>query len=78
VDTLKDLLRRRGSAEPEEVRLIKAYVQQHFQSEVGVTVQARQIIVAAPNAALAGTLRLHSQHIAKACQTDKRLVIRIG
>jgi len=78
MDTIKDLLARRGGTEPDEVRLIKDYVRRQFQSEVSVMVQPRQIIISASNAALAGTLRLHSHHMAEACQTDKRLVIRIG
>lgn len=78
MDSIKELLSRRDDSEPAEIRLLKAYVRQHFQSEVGVLVQPRQIIIRAPHAALAGTLRLHSRQLAEACGTDKRLVIRIG
>lgn len=77
-DSLGDILARRDLDEPAEVRLIKDYVRQHFKSEVGVTLGPRQIIISAPNAALAGTLRLHSRRMVEVCQTDKRLVIRIG
>jgi hypothetical protein len=78
MDTIKDLLARQERSEPAEIRIIKDYVREHFKSEVGVIMQQRQIIIAVPNAALAGTLRLHSHTLAEVCQTDKRLVIRIG
>lgn len=58
--------------------MIKQYVQDKFKSSVSVTVQDKQIIISAPSAALAGTLRLHSVELAKACQTDKKLVFRIN
>ncbi len=78
MDTIKELLGRGKYAEPPEVAVIKNYVQQHFASSATVNVQARQIVIVVSNAALAGTLRLHNHHLAEACRTDKRLVIRIG
>lgn len=78
MDTIKHLLHRRDHSEPKEVRLIKAYVQEHFKSSVAVTVQSQAIVIGASNAALAGTLRLHSHQLAELCETKKRLIIRIS
>lgn len=78
MDTIQDLLTRQGRAEPAEIKIIKNYVLENFASSVQVAVQQRQIIIAVESAALAGTLRMHSHALAEACQTDKRLVIRIN
>jgi hypothetical protein len=76
--SLGDIIKSHNFSEPEEIRIIKNFVQEHFKSSVSVSVQKSHIIIEVPNAALAGTLRLHSHQLAKACQTDKRLVIRIS
>lgn len=78
MDTIQDVLTRQDRVEPAEIKIIKTYVLENFESSVRVIVQQRQIIIAANSAALAGTLRMHSHTIVEACQTDKRLVIRIG
>lgn len=64
--------------EPVEVQIIKEFVRESFNSNVGVTMQPKQIVITTPSAALAGTLRMHVHTIAELCQTDKRLVFRIG
>lgn len=78
MDKIRDLLGKQDRSEPVEVRLIKEFVRSHFKADVKVTVHPQNITIFAANAALAGTLRLHSYQIAEACQTDKRLVFRIG
>ena len=78
METIKDLLRKRGQAEPEEVRVIKAYVREHFKSEVGVTVQDKMIVISVAGAGLAGSLRPRLHELTDKCRTDKRLIIRIS
>ncbi len=78
MDTMKQLLSKRDPSIPKEVGLIKTYVQEQFKSDVTVLVQPTQIIVSAANAALAGTLRLHTHQLAELCETKKRLIIRIS
>ena len=68
----------RTPKEPEEIRIIKNFVQDKFKSKSGVTVQDRQIIITVQGAALAGTLRMHLHELKKLCKTQKRLVIRIN
>lgn len=76
-DSLFDILSRKDFDEPPEIAAIKQYVQEHFQVAVEVIVRERDIVVTAPSAALAGTLRFHLKQIQKAAQTEKRLVLRI-
>ena len=78
MDSLKRLLGDRVPAEPREIKLIKKYVQTEFQSPVEVLVRERDIIISVPSAALANTLRLRSPEIKRLCETEKRLIFRIG
>lgn len=65
-------------AEPPEVRIIKAFVEKEYQQLASVVVQPSQIIILVKSAALAGTLRMRLPELKERCQTDKRLVLRIG
>jgi hypothetical protein len=73
-----DLLDTSRFEEPPEVRVIKDFVTEKFQATPHVTVQQTQIIIGVPSAALAGALRMHLHQLQQLCQTEKRLVIRIG
>jgi len=75
--SLNDLLANKFD-EPPEIAIIKNYVQRHFKTAVGVTLHDTQIVINAPGAALAATLRMHIHDLKQELKTDKRLVIRIG
>ncbi len=78
MDSLHDLLGRKDFDEPPEVAAIKKYVREQFDEAVAVTVREREIIIAAPNAALANTLRLRVLALRRITGENKRLVFRIG
>jgi hypothetical protein len=78
MSSIADILGKKSYGEPPEIKLIKDFVRQNFQSTVSVTIQPTQIIITTPSSALAGTLRMHGHKIAELCETDKRLVFRIG
>ena len=78
MDNLSDILSRRDFDIPPEVTAIKDYARRHYDSDVQVTVQPRNIIIKASSAALIATLRLNAPAIQKAASTDKRLIFRIG
>ncbi len=77
-DAIRDILRKRKYAEPPEVKIIKDFVQAKFQTTPSVTMQERQLVIGVPSSAMAGALRMHLHELSQLCQTDKRLVIRIG
>lgn len=77
-NSIGDLLDSKRFDEPQEVRIIKAFVSQRFKSTPSVTVGQQQIIIGVQNAALAGALRPLLHQLQQECDTDKRLVIRIG
>jgi hypothetical protein len=78
MDNIGSLLDKSKFEEPSEVRIIKQFVTEKFGSTPQVTLQTSQILIGVPNAALAGALRMHLHELAEACQTKKRLVIRIS
>ncbi len=78
MDNLADILARKDFDEPQEITIIKRYVEEHFDVPVGVSVQAKTITITAPSSSLIGRLRMHTLQLQRACQTDKRLIFRIG
>lgn len=78
MDSLNDILSQKDFDEPAESLAIKKYVREEFDEAVGVTVREREIIVAAPSAALAGTLRMRMLALQKLVGNKRRLVFRIG
>lgn len=78
MDNIADILLRKDYDVPQEVTVIKRYVDEHFGVAVGVSIQQKTITITARSAALVGRLRMHTVHIQRACQTDKRIILRIG
>lgn len=78
MDSLDDILAAKDWREPPEIKAIKKYVRENFASEVGVRLGDEQIIISASSSVLASAIRSNSAALAKAANTDKKLVIRIG
>jgi len=78
MSSIADILAKKDYDEPPEVEIIKEFVRESFNSNVGVIMQNKQIIIVSKSAALAGTLRMHVRTIQQLCGTDKKLVFRIG
>lgn len=78
MDNLSDILSRKDFDMPPEIRAIKDYVRRHYESDVQVTMQPRNITVTARSAALISSLRSNGPALQKAAQTEKKIVFRIG
>jgi hypothetical protein len=78
MDSIYNILSKRGFDEPPEIARIKAYVREHYKSNVGVQVRERDILLIVPSAALANTLRFKMRDMQKVCELDKKLSFRIG
>lgn len=76
-ESIGSLLGQRELFEPPEIKIIQDFVQEKFQVKPQVMVGQSQIIIGVKGSALAGALRPLLTQIKDACQTDKRLVIRI-
>lgn len=78
MDSLNDILGRKDFDEPPEALAIKKYVRDQFDEAVAVTIRDREIIIAAPNAALASTLRMRVLQLQKLIDEKKHFIFRIG
>lgn len=77
-ESLKDILLRRDDKLPPEVEIVKSFVFKRFKAHVNVEVRKNQVVIVAPGAALAGTLRMNIFELQNTLNTKKKLVIRIG
>lgn len=75
--SLSDILANKWE-EPPEIKIIKDYVQKHFDANVSVGIGEKQINIIVASSALAATLRMQIYDLQKAVGGNKRLVIRIG
>ncbi len=79
MDSIADMLQRRAvPEEPEESRLLKAYVNERYHVVPKVVLSEVHLTLVVPNAALAGTLRLELPDIIRECGLTKKLHIRIA
>ena len=78
MDSLNDILGRKDFDEPPEALAIKKYVREQFDETVAVTIRNNDIIIAAPNAALASTLRMRVLQLQRLIGEKKRFIFRIG
>ena len=79
MESLADMLRNRGAPqEPEDSRLLKAYVQKRYSVTPQVVISEFHLTLVVPNAALAGTLRMELPHMIRDCKVTKKLHIRIA
>ena len=85
MDSIADLLAKRQPQEPPEIRVIKDYIREQFQTTAGILVRERDIVITVRSSALAGALRMHAHHISRALQPfaapdapPKRLIFRVG
>lgn len=63
--------------ESPEIAAIKRYAKDTYQSEVGVQVRDKDILISVKSAALASRLRYDQATLKIVADTDKRIVLRI-
>lgn len=64
---------------PDEIKVIKEFVQRRYKSPCKVKVQRDAFIVTVKSSGLASTLQLERQYLLDACKIDgNKLVIRTG
>lgn len=79
MDSIADMLKNRNvPQEPEDSRLLKAYVKEHYNVVPKIVLSEFHLTLVVPNAALAGTLRLELPRIIRDCKITKKLHIRIS
>jgi hypothetical protein len=78
MDSLQDLLGAYKSQEPSEIKAIKRYIYETFDTPSSVGIQGESIVITVPSGALANTLRFHIAKLQAAAKTEKRIMFRIG
>lgn len=78
-NSIADILGGRAkSDEPPEFQVIKRYMMKHFKVVPKLSIGTKKIIIGVPNSAVAGALRMSLHELQEACQTENKLIIRIG
>lgn len=79
MENIGDLLgKRQIPKEPDEIRLVKAYVKTEFNTDVQVALKDDTIVITVASASLANMLRLRTLQLQAASKSRKRFVLRIG
>jgi flagellar basal body-associated protein FliL len=78
MDSIQNIMNGRMPSEPPEIKLIKQYALDEFQTNVEVVVRDKDILISVSSAALANTLRLRSPKIRDLIKGDKRLIFQIN
>jgi hypothetical protein len=78
MDSLQDILGKRDFTPPDEIALVKEFIQRRYKSRSRVRVEHDVLIVRVPSSALAATLHLEQRRMIEACRITKKLVIRSG
>jgi len=61
--------------EPPEFKIIRAFVQKHFEVTPRLSLRDNSIIISVPGSAVAGSLRFQLQELKSLLETDHQLVI---
>lgn len=78
MDSLQNIMAGHRFEAPDETKAIKNYLKSRYASDSRIKVDDTSVVVMVPSSALAATLQLERDKIAKACGIKKRLVIRVG
>ena len=79
MESIGDMLKHRQMpSEPDDSRLLKAYVLKYYDTPVQVVLSDFHLTLVVPNAALAGTLRMELPRMMIECRITKKLHIRIS
>jgi len=78
MDSLQDILGKKNFTPPNEISVIKEYIERRYKSPSRVRVERDVVIVRVPSSALAATLQLEQRTLIESCQITKKLIVRNG
>jgi hypothetical protein len=78
MDSLQDILSKKDFTPPDEIGVVKEYIERRYKSPSRVRVERDVLIVRVPSSALAATLQLEQNLMIDSCRITKRLIIRTG
>ncbi len=78
MDSLQSILADKNFTPPDELAAVKDYVKRIYDSPCSVWVKGDSLILSVRNSALSGTIFLERGKLIRACNLNKKLVIRVG
>ena len=79
MDSIGDVLGKKEFTPPDEIALIKDYVERRYKSKCFIKLQNGNLVLGVKSSALAATIHLERQRLIEACGIrDKKLIIRTG
>lgn len=78
MDSLQNILASHRFEAPDETKTLKNYLKSKYASDGRIKVDERSVIISVSSSALAATLQLEREKIARECGIKKRLIIRVG
>jgi len=78
MNSLQDILGKKDFTPPDEIALVKDFIERRYKSVSSVRVERNALIVRVPSSALAATLQLEQRALIDACRIKKKLIIRNG
>ena len=78
MDSLQDIMSQRSFAPPDEMAVVKDYVQRRYKRDCSVRLEHGTLIISVRGSALAATLQLERNTLIEACNIKQKLVIRAG
>ncbi|HEU5005042.1 MAG TPA: hypothetical protein VFT49_03080 [Candidatus Saccharimonadales bacterium] len=78
MDSLQNIMANHHFEAPDEAKALKDYLLRKYNTEGRIKVDDNNVILSVPSSALAATLQLERDKVARECGIKKRLVIRTG
>lgn len=79
MDSIESILGgKKHTDEPAEMRIIREFISQEFNESCSVRIDQRSIAITVTNGALANLIQMRLHDIQDACNTDKKIYIRIS
>jgi hypothetical protein len=78
MESLQDIMSQRSFAPPDEMAVVKDYVQRRYKRTCKVRLERGALILSVRGSALAATIQLERNKLIEVCALKQKLVIRSG
>jgi len=78
MDSVADILADKKFTPPDEMALVKDFVERRYKSRCRIKIEHNTLILSVYGSTLATTIRLEQQRLIESCGLTKKLVIRAG
>lgn len=78
MDSLQEIMGRKNFQPPNEMEVIKQYIERRYNSACRVKIERDTITLSLPGSALAATVQMERQSLIDSCGLNKKLFVRYG